>query len=136
MKQIVKGRDGKMVTITDDVQGVANRLAEIDPNLRLRYSEAGEYFVVYCKPPEWEEGDGYVVTTAQDLDMRLAERVAEVYWKQRQPGFSLADELDANDKAVDAEADHQFTESAGEHYERLAHALRKDLGYKGRIFVP
>jgi hypothetical protein len=123
-----------MVTITDDVQGVANRLAEIDSSIRLRYSEAGEYWVVYVMPPGEEEGSGYVLTTSQDLDMRLAERVAEVYWKYRQPGYSLSAEIDANDEAAKKQADHEFTEHNGEMYERLAHAIRKDLGYKSRAF--
>jgi hypothetical protein len=125
-----------MVTIDDDVQGVANRLAEIDENLRLRYSEAGEYWVVYAKPPGEEEGNGYVVTTSQELDMRLAQRVEEVYWKHRQPGYSLSAEIEANHDAADKAKQHEFTERAGEMYERLAFALRKDLGVQNRVYVP
>lgn len=136
LAQVIAGHDGVMVQVDDDVQGVANRLAEIDENLRLRYSMAGEYWVVYFKPPNEEEGNGYVVTTAQEIDMRLAERVAEVFYKYRQPGYSLSAELDANDKAADEARDKAFTESAGEMYERLAHAIRKDLGTTNRIFVP
>jgi hypothetical protein len=136
IQQVIRGREGQMVTIDNDVQGVANALHEIDHHLRLRYSEAGEYWVVYFKPDEGDEGDGYLLTTAQDLDHRLVKRVEEVYWKHRQPGYSVGEEMNANDAAADAEADRKFTEEAGELYEKLAHAMRKDLDVQSRIFVP
>jgi hypothetical protein len=137
LAQISRGRHGEMVLIENDVQGVANSLAEIDPHLRLRFSEAGEYFVVYWKPDDEPEGNGELVTTALDLDMRIVELVRELYWKAKQPGYSFADELAAEQERRQAVEGAKFTEEHGEMFERLAHAMRKDLGYdKGRVFVP
>ena len=126
-----------MVEIDDDVQGVANALSEIDTHLRLRYSEAGGYWVVYWLPEEWEEGDGYLITTAQDLDHRLVHHMRQVVHRCQQPGYSLAGELDDADAKAEAEAEHAFAEQNGEMLERMAHAMREDRGYnKTRIFVP
>lgn len=143
LAQITKARNGKYVEVGDDVQGVANALHEIDPHIRLRYSEAGEYFVVYwSENPHMAEEDGgenttYLIFTAQDLDHRIVHRMAEVYWKCNKPGYSFADELDKQEAEAKKQKDHEFTERNGENYERLAHALRKELGYdQHRIYVP
>jgi hypothetical protein len=137
LAQIIRGKEGRMVTIDNDVQGVANALSYIDHHLRLRFSEAGGYFVVYWKPDEDEEGSGYLVTTAQELDHRIIKTVEEVYWKVRQPGYSFAGELEkveAAEKKAIADAESEVN---GEVLERLAFAMRKDRGYdKQRAFVP
>lgn len=123
-----------MVEIDDDVQGVANGLAAIDPHIRLRFSEAGEHFVVY-----WQESedDGYLIFTAQDLDQRVVKRMEEVYHRCQQPGYSFADELEKTEAKVKADADYALLQKHGPIYERMAHAMRKDTGYdKQQIFVP
>lgn len=125
-----------MVEISRDVQGVADALHRIDHRLRLRFSEPGQYFVVYLKPDEWEEGDGYSVTTALDLDHRLVERVEKVYYECKQPGYSLADNLEKQEVAKKKQLDHEFTESHGDMYEKLAFAMRKELGHdQQRAFI-
>jgi hypothetical protein len=137
LAQISKGRSGQLVAIDDDVQGVANALFEIDPHIRLRYSEAGEYFVVYYKPDEWEEGDGYMIFTARDLDHRIVQKMREVHARCLNPGYSLAAEMEKAEAEAKRQADHQWSEEHGEMHERLAHALREQAGYdKQRIFVP
>lgn len=143
LAQVTKARNGKYVEISNDVQGIANALNEIDPHIRLRYSEAGGYFVVYWSenPNVAEEDDGdnttYLIFTAQDLDHRIVHRMAEVYWKCRRPGYSFADELEREQERQKKEKDHAWSEAMGENFERLAHAMRKELGYdKGRIYVP
>ena len=141
--QVSKGRSGKYVEIADDVQGISNGLHEIDPHIRLRFSEAGGYFVIYWSETGAAEEDNdpnnttYLIFTAQDLDHRIVKRMAEVYWKCRRPGYSFADELDKEQERQKKEKDHAFTEAMGDRYERLAHAMRRELGYdKGRIYVP
>jgi len=141
--QIATGRDGRMDPISDDVQGVANALHAIDPHIRLRFSEAGNYFVVYgiSDPNLADEDDGdcetWLITTAQELDHRIVKRVEKVYHDALKQGFSLAKQLDDIDAKAERENEHAWTERNGEMYERMAHALRKDLGYdQGRIYVP
>ncbi len=122
--------------IDDDVQSVANGLAAIDHRIRLRFSEAGGYYVVYWLPDEWEEGDGYLIFTAQDLDQRIVKHMQEVYWSCQQDNYSFADELERAQATAKKEKDHAWDEKAGEMHERLAHALREDAGYnKRRAFI-
>ena len=126
-----------MVEVEDDVQNVVNDLARINHHFRVRWSEAGQYFVVYWKPDHEEEGSGYLVTTAQELDGRLVRLVEQIHYRViNDPDYDLGAEIEANHDAADAERDRQFTEQAGEMYERLAHALRQDLGVKNQIVVP
>lgn len=136
LTQIAAGRKGQLVQIDDDVVGVASALHEIDPHIRLRFSEAGGYYVCYWLPDEMEEGDGYLIFTAQELDHRIVHHMREVYQRCNQPGYSFAAELDKAEEEAKKEADHKWTEQNGEMHERLAHALRKDAGYdQRRIFV-
>lgn len=141
--QVSKARGGRYVEISDDVQGIANALWRIDKHIRLRYSETGGHFVIYWtdNPNLADEDDGehntYLIFTAQDLDHRIVKKMEEVYYRCKKPGYSLADELDKREAKAKAERDHEWTERHGPMYERLAHGLRKDLGYnKQRIFVP
>jgi hypothetical protein len=136
LAQVTRARDGRLVEITDDVQGIANALAQIDHHLSLRYSETGEYWVVYWRPEGSEYGDGDLITTTTELDHRLVKRIEFLYWQARQPGYSFADEVEAQDAAAEREREHQFSERVGEIGERLAHALRKDLQVKSKIVVP
>jgi len=141
--QISKARNGRYIQIDDDVQGVANALWRIDKHIRLRYSEAGGYYVIYWTDnpnlAEEDEGDHntYLIFTAQDLDHRIVKRMEEVYWRCKQPGYSFADELEAQEVKAKAAERREWTEKNGPLYERLAHGMRKDLGYdQSRIFVP
>jgi hypothetical protein len=127
--QVLKGRGGRMVLIDDDVCGIAAQLLEIDPSLRLRWSEAGEYFVVY---QQIDEHTRHLVTTAQELDGRLLQRVLKI----THPDFDFAAEVDRIDAEADAAIEHRFHEGVGERGERLAHAVRKDMGFTNRAFVP
>jgi hypothetical protein len=139
ISQIVKAKDGKMVSIEDDVQNVANDLAEIDPHFRLRYSETGKYFVVYWKHDEAvEDGDGYLVTTAQDLDQRIVQTVKRIHHQVlNDPRYSFADEVERVEEANRRIAEHNRAEEMGPKHEKLAHALKKDLHLdQERIFVP
>lgn len=130
-----------MVAIDDDVSGVAAGLHAIDHHLRLRYSEAGGYFVVYWKPDgeatAEEGGGGYLVTTAQECDQRIVKRVQEVYYRCTRPGYSLAEEIDKQDAKAKKAASDAWSERHGEMFERMAFAMRHDLGYdQHRIYVP
>lgn len=133
---VIKSREGAMVMIEDDVQNVANDLRDIDPHLRLRYSEAGEYFVVYWKPDDEDEGCGDLITTAVEIDQRIVKDVREIYHRCSQPGYSFADEHERREDEAKRERDHALREANGELYERLAHAMRKDLGATNRAFIP
>lgn len=125
-----------MVEIDNDVQGVANALHHIDHHISLRFSETGNYFVVYWKPDGWDDGQGYQITTAQDLDHRIVKSVEDIYAKCKQPGYSFAKELEQAEDEAKAEEEHRQDEERGAMLEKLAHAMRKDLGLdKSRVAV-
>lgn len=134
LSQVSRSRSGRLVPIDDDVASVARDLHEIDHHLRLRYSEAGQYFCVYLKTDaDTDEGDGHLVLTAQDCDQRIVNRVREI----SQDTYNYAAELDKAEKKAKAEKDHAWTEKIGPIAERLAFEMRRELGYTGsRMFVP
>ncbi len=137
VQQIREGRDGRMHLIESDAGSLVMRMRELDPNLRLRYSEAGDYYVVYYRKDDEPEGTGELVATYKECDDRIVKDLERIAWENRQPGYSYAEELEKRDKEAEKKFNHKQREAIGEKGERLAHALRKDLGKTGhKIFVP
>jgi hypothetical protein len=136
MEQIIKGRDGRLIQIEADVGNVAADLREIDPGLRLRYSELGEYFVVYHFT---DLGNGetkeQLVLTAQECDARIVHRVKEIDAQSRS-GYDFTAELERVDREREKRIAERFRERIGEASQRLRHAIRKDLGIKTTAHVP
>jgi hypothetical protein len=131
--QFRQGQDGKIHVIDADAGGVVARMKRIDKNLNLRYSEKGDYYVVYY---EAEDGKQELVATYQQLDHRLAEDLERLEHKIKQPGYDYAAELDEMDAKADVEANYRHREAIGESAEKLAYAIRKDLHMDGgRITV-
>lgn len=128
LAQVRKGRDGRMIAIDNDVLDVAKQLYAFDDSLRLRWSEAGEHFVVYQCVGDVEK----LVLTSRELDPQIIERVRKI----AHPSYDFGAELDRIDAEAEKEKEHRFREQVGERGEVLAHALRKDLQAKNKIIVP
>jgi hypothetical protein len=126
--QVELGRDGRMITIDDDVLNIAKDLKEIDENLRLRWVEKAEYFCVYEIE---EDGSEALVLTSQELNPQIVERVRQI----AHPSYKYAEELDKLDAQVDRDFDHAQRERLGEAAELLSFAVRKDLGLTNRAFI-
>ena len=127
---IAQVRQGKhrRVTVTADVGSVVKQIQEIDPRLGVIWDEDGEFFAVV-------EQDGpkqRIVLTALELDHRVLERIREL----ASPDYDYVAEIDRMDAVADKEKDHRFMQEVGENAEVMAHALRTDLEYKGKIFIP
>ncbi len=126
--QVRASKDGRNVLIEDDVLDVAKRLAEIDPDLRLRWSERGEHFTVYQQLGDTEK----LVLTSKEMTPAIVERIRQI----AHPSYDFAGELDRMDDQADKDADHAFAEKVGPYGERMAHAIRKDTEHKGKVFLP
>lgn len=132
VEQVRQGANGKIHVIESDAGSLVIRMRALDPHLHLRYSEAGDYYVVYYE----KDGKTELVATYQECDDRIVKDLERIAWENRQPGYSFADELEKADRKADADFNHKQRESVGEGGERLAHALRKDLGKNDhKIFV-
>ena len=129
IEQIRQGRDGKFHVITEDAGGIAERLREIDPRLHLRYSEVGEYYVVYAREENDPPGTGYLVATYQELDGRIIKDIERIKWLNQQPDYSYADQLEEKHELARAAQEYEFSQKIAENAERLAFAMRQDLGY-------
>lgn len=127
--QVQMGANGQLVEIDDDVLGIAKDLKQIDENLCLRWSEAGEYFVIYELT---EDGNEHLVLTSQDLNPQMLERVRQI----SHSSYNYAEEIEKQDKEVERQRDYASSQRSGEAAERLAHAIRKDLGETDRIYIP
>lgn len=126
VEQLRQARDGRLVHVGGEVE---RALQEHDPNLRIRWSDTGQYYVVYYTNPE--TGDDELVTTALDYDMRIVARVIAIDSER----YDLVSEIDRLDRQYERDVDHRFREQVGERGERLHHAIRKDLGVTDRAFI-
>ena len=135
VQQVLEGRGGKMITIEEDVCDVAKRLKGIDRRFYLRFSEAGGYFVVYCREDHEQEGTGHLIATYQELDARIVEDIERIVWENRQPGYSYSDEIEKNHQLADDARDYEFSQKIMSSAEELARAIRVDLGSKGPTFI-
>jgi hypothetical protein len=126
--QVERGRDGRLVTVDDDVLGIAQDLKKIDDKLHLRWSEAGEYFVIYEVS---EDGNEHLVLTSQDLNPAVLDRVRQV----SHSSYNYAEELDRLDAQVDRDFAYGQRQRFGEISELLSFAVRKDLGVQSRVYL-
>lgn len=122
--QLAKGKNGNLILITNDVGNVAADLRRISDDLRLRYSDAGDYYVVYREYLEDGIWKHTLVTTSTECDQRLVKRVEYI----NSPLYNYAEEVDKLDKAADKAREDAFSEKIGEVGEKIAWAVRKDLG--------
>lgn len=134
VSQVRRALQGGMVEIHSDVTEVAQRLVEIDPSLRLRFSEAQGVFVVFevQQRPDGSEEE-HLVTTSRECDQRLVNRILEL----SDPAYDFAGELERLEEQAEKDNEHAYRERTGETVERLRHAMRKDLGINtDRAFIP
>lgn len=134
LQQVVEGFDGRMILVDDDVANVARDLRAIDPALELRYSERhGHFVVVQIIDQDGRRGE-HLVTTAEECDQRIVERVRQIADER----YDLAAEL-ARVQAQgerDSKANGPLAEAVDENVDRLLHAIRRDLRVQNRIYVP
>ena len=136
LPQIRRARDGRMVLIDADAGGIAEQMRRIDPKLKLRYSEAGEYYVVYVEEQRPDgRVDQHLVFTAQECDGRIIRRLEQIDSHGRS-GYDYVRELEKAQQEQKESVMEKFRQAAREHGPELYHALRRDLGVKDRIFVP
>jgi hypothetical protein len=122
---------GTTVEISDDVQGVAWSLREIDDRFRLRADlDHVQNLVGWTVELHTPQPDGSVEEHFVCAYRELDHRVLRDARKYTSPGYDLAAELEKLDDSNDRRMDHRRREQSGEIGERLAHALRTDLGEK------
>ena len=122
-------RHGRWFEFPPEVGTIAAKLKEISRDLVLRVNEKTGAFVVL---QILEDGTEHLVTSAQVLDDRIVNRVKRIAHEN----YDLAAELERVEREADKAREDKFTEQVGEAGERLAHAIRKDLGEQRRIHVP
>jgi hypothetical protein len=126
-EQVHRARNGRFHHVGGEVE---RALQDYEPNLRIRYSDTGGYYVVYYLDPA--TGDEDLVTTALDYDMRIVAKVMAIDSER----YDLVAEMDRLDAQAERDLAHIESERVGEVGQRLHHAFRKDLGDTGSIFVP
>jgi|SRR5215831_14498255 len=131
LAHVTKGRGGSFVTIEDDVLDIAKQIQEVHPEFELQYNEEGEYFRVVQATPGYRK---HTVTTALEADTRLVNRLKALV---ADPEANRQSQVE-NDRRVEANQDHRFSEAVGEASERLAFAIRSELkkGRPGNVYIP
>jgi hypothetical protein len=129
IEQVRAGKNGRLVRIDDDIFDIAKRLREIHPSLGLDWNDTAGYFRV---TQALHDGSKHVVLTCRELTPALVDRVRKITHHD----YDVADELDRMDREYDKDRESRLTEQTGEMGERLHQALRKDMGFKPRVFLP
>lgn len=146
LAQIKLGRDGREYEISGDAGAIADRIQkEIDGSLRVRFNEAGMYFVIYQlldagKFPVTSEEDA--VTKAlvmrvpmDEWDGRVIRELEPRAWDIRH-GISRAAALDAGDARRNADIDYRAEQEAAGLAGKLFRAIQKEtFGSNPRIFI-
>lgn len=122
LDQLKRGANGRMTLIEADVGDNVRQIKEVNKNLFVRYSDAGGYFVVFYRHPVTLKER--LVTTAKELDGRLVNRIRRL----NSDSYDYIAELEKLDSAAEQAKLDAEKERIGDLAERLAHALRKDLG--------
>jgi hypothetical protein len=125
--QVRAGSGGRMVEIDQDVFDVCARIREIDPRLGVDFSEAAGAFRIY---EIGEDGKRRAVFWTRELTADIPGYLQEL------DKTDYVKAIDAVDAKAERDADHAFAEKVGPPSEKLKHAVRKDIGYKGTAFIP
>lgn len=125
--QVVAAGDD-WVVVNDDIGGIAKELRELDSRLHLRHNLGQNYYAIYAK----EKGTEYLVGTYKSLDRRVTRRIREIM----HPSYDFVKEGEELEDQREREHNWKMDQIHGENAERLAYALRKDLGLnKDRAFI-
>ncbi len=129
--QVRRGKNGREIHLDadSDLFDMVRRIKEIDPSLSVHWNDDGEYFEIRELCPDGKER---MVLTTTELDQRLLDHLRKI----GSPDWNVADEIDKHEDQREKAVDHATHERVGDIGERMAHALRKDLQYQGRIFLP
>jgi hypothetical protein len=133
LDRIMRTRNGQRVAIDADVGSVVAQLREIDERLHVFYVPDQAFFSVELHTPRADGSvDEHFVGAYESLDGRVVQRIREI----TRPGYDLGAELERIDREAQAQADHRHREQTGEIAERVAHAVRQDLGVRSKAFIP
>lgn len=146
--QIRQAEDGGWDIISAETSTVVADLQRIDHRLRVRFAKRPQnpFWEIYLyhgpdKPIErvrtvqayrnrlgvWEGLDDRVVKRFEYID------------REGRSGYNLADALEQRRQAREKKQAEERQEHQAQVAERMAHAVRKDLGlgpYQGRVFLP
>jgi hypothetical protein len=133
LDRIMRTRNGRRVAIHADVGSVVAQLREIDERLHVFYVPDQAFFSVELHTPRPDGSvDEHFVGAYESLDGRVIQRIREI----TRPGYDLGAELERIDREAQVQADHRHREQTGEIAERVAHAVRQDLGVRSKAFIP
>jgi hypothetical protein len=127
LAQVKASTKGRFVAIDSDVMDVAIRIREVDPCLSVDYGEDAGLFRIreLCADGRYRN-----VCWVRELTPDLPD------YLQRILKTDYVKDMERRDAQAQRDSDHRIHEIVGPIGERLAHAVRKDLGVKSRAFVP
>lgn len=124
-EQVIEAGDDYYI-IDAATSQIVKEINEIDPRLHVKYSSRCNFFVLYAKEVREGREEEYLVRTFTHLDNRIVERVKQI----SHHSYDYAQDMEDGEKELDSKKLHAIKEKLGDNAERLAFALRKDLGVK------
>lgn len=118
-EQVIKAGE-HWVVIEADLGGVVQELKEISPLLHLRYNPHQKFYAIYAR----EKGQEYLVGTYTHLDKRITQRIRKIM----DSSYNFVEESEKKDKEAKDNWEYAWGQKIAENAEKLAWAIRKDLG--------
>lgn len=109
---------------------IVKEINDIDSRLYVKYNSEHDFFVLFAKDVIEGNECEYLVKTFQKLDPRIVQRVKEI----SDPSYDFIQEANDLEKQRDDEKLYAIRQKIGDTAERLASALRKDLGVKTHAY--
>lgn len=129
-EQVIKAGDDYYIISARD-SALIKEINDIDNRLHVKFNRRQDFFVLYAKEQTPQGENQYLVKTFTKLDGRIVQRVREI----SDPSYDFIKEGEQMEKEHEAAKMHKIRESIGDTAEKLAHALRKDLGVKTHAFI-
>lgn len=129
-EQVIQAGDDYYIINARD-STIIKEINDVDNRLHVKFNPRHEFFVLFAKEKTREGENEYLVKTFTKLDARIVQRVKEI----SDPSYDFIKEGEDLENKLDKEKLNRIHNKIGDTAERLAHALRKDLGVKTHAFI-
>lgn len=135
LSQVLRGRDGRMIVIDDDVCNIVADLQRIDPRFRVSYVPDGHCYWVWLaiQDKDGRPARHFVSSVNGDAFDRRVVAMAE---RITHESYDVAADMERVQREAERLAAEKRRRPIEENADRLHWAMRRDLRVKDQAFIP